>query len=119
MNVLYIEDDVDVALAVMDALQAEQTAGYQFTHTYDAETAWSKLQDQQFDLILTDLNLPNMTGLELIQKTRETFPDSKIVGLSGFIEPDEVDRIKLLGADLVLLKPITPAELDQALRSLG
>ncbi len=116
MNILYIEDDVDVAEAVMDALQPE---GYSFTHTYDAETAWSKLQEQRFDIILTDLNLPSMTGLELIQNVREAFPDAKIVGLSAFIEPDEVDRIKLLGADLILLKPITPAELSQALRSLA
>lgn len=116
MNILYIEDDVDVAQAVMDVLHPE---GYQFTHSYDAETAWQKLQSQQFDLILTDLNLPNMTGLELIQKTREAWADAKIVGISGFIEADEVDRIKLLGANLVLLKPITPAELSQALRSLA
>jgi DNA-binding response OmpR family regulator len=116
MNVLYIEDDVDVAHAVMDALQTEN---YQFTHTYDAETALAKLQFQQFDVILTDLNLPDMTGLELILKIREQWADVKIVGISGFIEPEEVDRIKLLGADLILLKPITPAELSQALRSLA
>jgi DNA-binding response OmpR family regulator len=116
MNILYIEDDVDVAQAVMDVLQPE---GYNFTHTYDAETAWSKLQEAKFDIVLTDLNLPNMTGLELIQKVRESWDDVKIVGLSGFIQAEEVDRIKLLGADLILLKPITPAELSQALRSLA
>lgn len=116
MQILYVEDEVDIAEAVMEILSPQ---GYAFTHVTDGETAWQTIQTQKFNLLLTDLNLPNMTGLELIQKVRDSFPNLKIVGLSGFIEAEEVDRIKLLGADAVLLKPMTPATLSACLRSVA
>jgi CheY-like chemotaxis protein len=116
MQILYVEDEVELAEAVMEVLSP---MGYTFTHVIDGETAWQTLQTQSFHLLLTDLNLPNMTGLELIQKVRDSLPDIKIVGISGFIEAEEIDRIKLLGADAILLKPITPANLSSCLRAVA
>ncbi|MFN3926198.1 MAG: response regulator [Pseudanabaenaceae cyanobacterium] len=115
MRILYVEDEQEIADTISEILSAE---GYICTHVIDGDSGWQMWQIEEFDLLLTDLNLPNMTGLELIQKARELKPSAKIVGISGYIEPEEVERIKLLGADVILLKPMTPRQLLSAIKGL-
>jgi two-component system capsular synthesis sensor histidine kinase RcsC len=115
MNILYVEDEQAIAEAVMDILEPH---GFECTHVTDGESAWRMWDTQPFQIMLTDLNLPRMTGLELMQRVREACSEIKIVGISGYIEADEIERIKLLGADAVLLKPLTPNQLVDCLKNL-
>ena len=77
------------------------------------------LEDFEFAAVLTDLRMPGMDGLQLLQHIRETRPDMPVVLLSAFgTVPDAVEAIKA-GADDFLLKPFSHEALDEVLGRLA
>jgi two-component system, OmpR family, aerobic respiration control sensor histidine kinase ArcB len=66
-HLLLIEDN-HIALSIIE--QIARHAGYTYTSTVDAESALMLIQTQSFDLIITDLGLPGMSGTELTQQIR-------------------------------------------------
>ncbi len=106
-QILIVEDDEDTTQVVTMLLE---TAGYT-THAVDnAEAALSEINSSTPDLVLLDLHLPDMHGLELLKQVRENSSLPMIV-LSGFTQ--ERDKVVALeaGADDYLDKPFSPEEL--------
>lgn len=115
MNILLIEDDSILADGLKHTLS---DVGYSVTVTRSGKSVEPLLQAQDFDLLLLDLGLPDMDGLELLRKLRK-----KKVALPIFIltARDEVnDRIEGIrqGADDYMTKPFELKELEARIQAL-
>jgi len=87
----------------------------------DGETAWQQIQAQKPALLLLDLNIPGMSGQELIAAVRQE-PSCRmirILAMSGVQRGEEAARdVRQLGADAFLSKSFTPRELQERVREI-
>lgn len=110
-----VEDDALLADGLMRSLrQADYTADW----TADGEEAESILRVQEFDLVILDLTLPHMDGLEILRLLRSRKAPIAVLIITARSEVD--DRIKGLdlGADDYLTKPFEMGEFDARVRAL-
>jgi two-component system, OmpR family, KDP operon response regulator KdpE len=113
-QILIVEDDEDTAEVVCTLLNE---AGYNAVSVDRGETALSEIASQSPDLVLLDLNLPDINGLEVLKQVRERSFLPMIV-LSGFArERDKVNALEA-GADDYLSKPFSPDELVARVKAL-
>jgi len=115
LRVVLIEDVRDVR----DGLAAliSGTAGYRCVAAYGMmETALARIKQDQPDIILTDLGLPGISGVEGIGRLRQIFPSTPIIALTIFDNDDQVFNALCNGANGYLLKNTPPARLLEALQ---
>lgn len=107
-NILIVDDEKNIRLTIAQSLDP---LGYQVATADNGEDALLQLQAQEYDLILLDLKMPGMNGLEVLRRAIEIQPEIKIIIISahGTIE-DAVEAMKLGAVDF-LQKPFTPKEL--------
>ena len=111
-TILLIDDDDQVRRLFQVALER---AGYRVLTAESGPHGLRLLQHQEVDLILVDIFMPDMDGLEVIQLLRKTRPACKIIAISGGSgKRDHLDTAKYLGADDTLKKPFSPQELLEA-----
>jgi two-component system phosphate regulon response regulator PhoB len=112
---LVIDDDSRVRTVVSWQLEAE---GYVVHEAADGNSAWQAIVDRRPDLVVLDLSLPGMSGLDLLRRLRDAGDRTPVVVLSG--RSGEGDRILGLdlGADDYLVKPFSPGELAARVRSV-
>ena len=115
MRLLIAEDDATIADALMRSLRL---AGYAVDSVKDGEESDSALVAGQFDLLILDLGLPKLTGLEVLRRLRVR--GSKLPVLILTARDDVSDRVRGLdlGADDYLAKPFAREELEARVRAL-
>lgn len=93
-------------------------SGHHVTTICDGQDALNLLQREhdQFDFILTDLNMPGLSGADLIDAVRHLPFRGRIIVMSGFVTPEQKESLLLKGAAVVLSKPIAP---DRLLKELS
>ncbi|GAA0382040.1 response regulator transcription factor [Bacillus horti] len=108
-RVLIIEDEVSIAELERDYLEVH---GFASDIATSAEEGLSKVKSQSYDLILLDIMLPGMDGLELCKQLRESL-DMDIPILMVTARKEDIDKIRGLdrGADDYIVKPFNPNEL--------
>ncbi len=113
--VLLAEDDAAIAEPLSRALQRE---GYQVDVAGDGRATLERVRRGQVDLLLLDLGLPGMDGLDVCRRLRPDFPDLPVLMLTA--RTDEVDFVVGLdaGADDYVGKPFRLAELLARVRAL-
>ncbi len=112
---LVVEDDEDVREILVEYLS--------YSHNYvvgvkEGSEALSRLNNEKFDFIITDMRMPNMTGLELANKVKERrdlVPPSIILVTGGTVE--HIDLKKHTSIDAILYKPFTKEELLSVIQS--
>jgi two-component system chemotaxis response regulator CheY len=114
-RVLLVEDSATMRAFVSAALEAD---GFAVTTTASGFEALKILPRSRFDLIITDLNMPDITGLELIRFVRESPVHGKVplVIISTDGAERDRDRGLKLGADADLVKPFAPEALVEVAR---
>jgi len=114
-TVLLAEDDAAIAEPLSRALQRE---GYRVAVVADGVTALERLREGRVDLLVLDLGLPGMDGLEVCRRVRAEQPDLPVLMLTA--RTDEVDFVVGLdaGADDYVGKPFRLAELLARVRAL-
>ena len=107
-TILTVEDDAAIRRGVVDALQY---AGYEVLEAADGSAGCEMALRRQFDLLLLDMVLPGMTGLEILQEVRSVRPTLPVIILSA--RGEENDRVSglELGADDYVVKPFSVNEL--------
>jgi DNA-binding response OmpR family regulator len=80
-------------------------SGYQVNTAEDGADAWDALQRNNYDLMVTDNDMPNVTGVELIQKLQEARMNLPVIMATGTVPQDHLDRHPWLKINAVLLKP--------------
>jgi len=109
-QVLLIDDDQ----LIVDLLESLLTMkGHRSTKTTDGEAGLNLAQEQKFDLIITDLNLPKITGWDIIKqlKSTEETRSIPIIALSAHTDADDRDAAHTAGCDAYVAKPLDPASL--------
>lgn len=101
-RILLVEDEPNIARGILFNLEAE---GCQVIHATDGETALRLLAEEEFSLVILDLTLPGIDGLEVCRRLRATYARLPILILTA--RTDDRDRIEGLarGADDYLTKP--------------
>ena len=114
-NVLVVEDDQDIADLI--ALHLRK-AGHQVETVYDGETGLEQAASMRYDLIVLDVMLPKLSGIELCQRLRASANDVLILMLTA--RSGEFDRVLglELGADDYLTKPFSYRELQARVKAL-
>ena len=114
-QLLMIEDDTRLAAMVGEYLRQ---SGYGFTHAADGESGLDTLQGTAPDLVILDLMLPGIDGLEVCRRIKASHPAIAVLMLTA--KGDPMDRIVGLeiGADDYLPKPFEPRELLARVRAV-
>ena len=86
------------------------------TSSHDGLEAFRSLAEQ-IDLVLADLNMPQMTGLQLCRELRAIRPGVRVIVCTGFSEQFDAARARAIGIQGFLNKPVVMAELARAVRS--
>jgi DNA-binding response OmpR family regulator len=85
--------------------------GYKVDIASDGADAWKALNQQNYDLMITDNRMPRVTGMELIKKLRSEDMTLPVILASGTVPLEELKRHPWLQLDATLPKPFTPSEL--------
>jgi DNA-binding response OmpR family regulator len=115
MEILIVEDDLATRKLLRFVL--EQQAGYGVIETESAAVALKLLSRRQFDLLISDVILPGVDGLELVRRVRQRWP-LPILMVSGRAEIPVRVRALRSGADDYLVKPFDPTELTARVEAL-
>jgi CheY-like chemotaxis protein len=101
-KILVVEDNPNMSSLLSDMLEV---FAIQSVHATDGHDALSKLETESIGMIITDLRMPKMTGLELLETVKERHPEMPVVLISGFSIDHTEDRTLLARADGFLHKP--------------
>lgn len=117
LTALLADDSLSARKLLREALQY---AGIAVTETKDGADAWQLASKNKYDLILTDLYLPKLDGIELTSKLRKhpDYATTPILAVSGNKASNKKDAIREAGASGLIRLPITPEELLSVLKKL-
>ena len=104
-RVLVIDDDVKVLSVVSRLIEAE---GHTVIRAENGKVALERYVDEPADLVISDIYMPEMDGIELLTRMRERFPDARIVAMSGggaIAAHHMLRAAEALGAVAVVEKP--------------
>lgn len=115
MKILVVEDERQLCDDIAEDLELER---YTVERCYDGLEAWERMLVETYDLVILDLNLPGMDGLEILSAVRRERPELRILILSA--RSAVSDRVLGLdrGADDYLAKPFELEELEARVRAL-
>ena len=104
IKVLYVEDDMEHAILIREFIEEIKTVHYKLTHVQRLDEALVELDNDNYDVILLDLSLPDEQGVDTVARVCEKAPDIPVVVMSG--TDDETMAIKALqkGAQEYLVK---------------
>jgi len=114
-RVLIVDDEEGIRAVLADALE---TAGHETVQAEDVETALRCLDEQPFDVLLSDLRMPgSMDGMDLVRRSRAMWPDMQVVVLTAHGSVGTAVEAIKLGAFDFIEKPISsPADLRALVR---
>ncbi len=115
LSVLVVDDDTNIRSSITASLEL---LGYVVRPIGNPQDALSILGQESFDIVLCDLKMPEMDGLEFIRKSRETSPDAAIVLITGFGSSDLAIEAMRAGAYDYMSKPFSTEELVLTLRKI-
>ena len=114
LRVVLIEDLRDIRLGLVALING--TTGFECVAAYGSvETALAQIERVAPDVILTDIGLPGMSGIEGIERFRKIFPDIPIIALTIYDNDEQIFNALCTGANGYLLKNTPPARLLEAL----
>ncbi len=113
-NVLIVEDDAATRRLYKFMLT---NGGYPVIEAEDGVAALEQLAKHTCELVITDMNMPRMDGMELIQSIRRDYPDMYVILITAFGTPDTEKQARRIGANDYLAKPFDFEELERRVRA--
>jgi len=118
-KVFFVEDEIVAREGIRDNV-AWQANGFELCgEASDGEVAWPLLQTARPDVLITDIKMPFMDGLQLCKIVRERMPGIKVIILSGHDEFEYAQQAIKLGVTEYLLKPVSVNDLHQVLQKVA
>ena len=103
LKILVVDDDDTIRDTLYELLSEE----YLCQTAETAEKAFARLEADSYDVVLTDISMPGLSGLELLGHIRQKFPDTPVIMISGIGDQDHAQGLIKLGAFDFLLKPFS------------
>lgn len=117
-RILVVDDEESMRKVIADSLERE----YDVVCASNGKEACALIDEERYDLVITDLVMPEMNGIDLVMKLRESDPDQKIIAISGgggikgrF---DYLPVAQLIGACSILSKPFQVKDLRETVHQL-
>src|SRR3954447_1982079 len=108
-RLLIVEDEANLRLVIQKELQR---LGYRVQVATDGEAALRKLEESNVDVVLSDINMPRMDGMELLRRIHERPNPPEVIMLTGHATIETAIEAMKLGAYHYLTKPYRITELD-------
>lgn len=112
-NVLVVDDEEIIRNVCRQILEGE---GYEVETACSGKEALHEVGETDFDVLVTDIMMPDMTGLELLEVIKSTSLNISVVIITGVGTFDMATQADRLGAREFVVKPFTPDELSVAVR---
>ncbi|AZO96493.1 response regulator [Halocella sp. SP3-1] len=116
-KILIIEDEKPLLDKMVNNINW-QKHGYQIFQAVNGLEALSILQDEDIDILVTDIQMPGLNGIELVNKLREDYRDIKVLIISGHAEFEYAQQLIRLGVNEYLLKPFRSQRLLEAVNEI-
>lgn len=114
-RILVVDDNVNVREILTKVLEWE---GLMVQSAEDGEKAWARLcEDRLFDLVITDLYMPVIDGLDLLEKIRQRSLQMEVILLTGAPTPEVITAARQLEAFAILVKPVEWEEFVQTIEA--
>lgn len=118
-TILLVDDEELLRAGMQEMLELQ---GFKVITAPNGEQALSCLAQERIDLVITDLVMPKMDGIDFVQQLRKTWPDVPVIVVSGstrnIMERYGIDTIQVPGADASLSKPFKGVDLVAQIREL-
>jgi DNA-binding NtrC family response regulator len=111
---LLIVDDERIALRNLEHVMKKE--GYDVTGTQSGPNAVKLLEEQQFDVVLTDLRMEKVDGMQILRKCRELYPDAEVVMITGYATLESAVEAMKHGAFYYIAKPFKLDEVRKVVR---
>ena len=111
-DVLIVDDDDVIRETLLELLEGN----YHCQEASTAEEALRKLEAQPFDVVLTDISMPGLSGSELLQRARELYPDTPVIIMSGLSDQEQAYSLINRGAFDYLLKPFRLEVVEESVK---
>jgi two-component system cell cycle sensor histidine kinase/response regulator CckA len=116
-GLLIVEDENEIRLLLGEVFRIENFEVFQASDGREALGLFREHQDD-IDIVITDLGLPHLGGVELIEQMRAMKPGLKIIGSSGYGRANITEEVLNAGGDVFLPKPFVTSELIRTVRRL-
>ncbi len=113
-SILIVEDDVAFATMLKTFLEKRD---YKVETSFTAADAFKKLKQEKFDLLLTDVRLPDTEGLEILMEVKEKYPSSQVIMMTNYAEINMAVKAMKNGAFDYVSKPFRPESILQTLEN--
>jgi len=113
-KILVIDDEEVVGKSCARILEP---AGYQVEYETSPKKGLEKIESGAYDLVLLDLRMPEMDGIEVLKKIKEKRPETEVVIITAFSSVDTAVETLKLGAKDYVPKPFTPEELQEVVKT--
>lgn len=111
-DILVVDDDDVIRETLYELLSAAYSC-----HTADtAEKALAKLEAQAFDVVLTDISMPGLNGMDLLNRVVQLYPGTPVIIISGHGDHDHAQRLLNRGAFDYLVKPFRLEVVEASVR---
>jgi two-component system response regulator PilR (NtrC family) len=111
-RVLVVDDDE----TIRDTLYELLSESYICQTAETAEKAFARMEADSYDVVLTDISMPGLSGLELLGHVRQKFPNTPVIVISGISDQEHAQGLIKLGAFDYLLKPFSLDEVEKSVR---
>ncbi|MCH7921454.1 MAG: sigma-54-dependent Fis family transcriptional regulator [Nitrospinae bacterium] len=114
-SILVVDDDYQMRHALSQALTH---GGYNVTVARDGADGLAKFDGQEFGIVITDLRMPKVDGMEVLRTVKERSPDTAVVVVTAFGDVEEAVEAMRRGADEFLVKPFPIQKLEEVVKRI-
>ena len=116
-RVLLVEDDKNLSFILKSSLE-QMIGGYEVLSVANGKDGLNILTKENFDVIVSDVEMPVMDGVTMVQHIRKNHPSLAIIFITGLTTARDVINGYQAGADLYIKKPFLPEELDAHIQAV-
>ena len=115
LRIMIAEDEIAIASLIRSLIDFEELELEFAGFAYDGQSAFEMIREEKPDIVLSDISMPGMTGMELIQKVKDEGLRTHVIIISGLTSFEYAVSAIKMGVDDYLLKPINKEELNTVL----
>lgn len=103
--ILVVDDEVDILETIIDTLDIEFDDKIEMDRAMNGVEALELFKNKHYDLVITDLNMPEMNGIDFSINVREINKEMPIIVFTGHGDVEELTRLKSVGVQAMIKKP--------------
>jgi DNA-binding NtrC family response regulator len=113
-NILIVDDEPKICESCAKILSK---VGHNVRYALNGYDALKMLEQERFEVIITDLKMSSMGGMEVLRRVKESYPDTMVIVITGYASVSSAVEVMKMGASDYLPKPFTPDELRAVVRN--